>query len=834
MKLVIVESPSKAKTISKYLGKDFKVLASYGHVRALPSKTGSVLPEKDFFMRYESIEKSKKHFENIISWAQKADAIILATDYDREGEAISWHIFEMLKNEFVSENIFKRIIFNEVTEQSILKALTNPKEIDQNLVNAQKTRQALDYLVGFSLSPILWRKLPGCRSAGRVQSVTLRLVCDREQEIESFISEEYWSIEANFENTSNESFISKLTHVNKIKLEKLSIKNKLQANQILDKLKDQSFFVQSVEKKRQKKNPLPPFITSSLQQEASRKLGFSPKKTMQIAQKLYEGLKINTKEITGLITYMRTDSYHISSSAVTSIRKLILSSFGKDYLSEKICVYKSKSKNAQEAHEAIRPTDVFREPDQMKDFLDKDQFALYDLIWRRTIASQMSQALIDITSVVVASANKEFLFKSTGSIIFFEGFYKMLYHKGRTKKDVNNYEEENLNHSSENNFLPKLEKGEILKILDLKTYQHFTEGPPSYNEASIIKKLEELGIGRPSTYASTISVLLERKYIIIEKKKIIPTSIGRLLNIFLASFFKKYVEYEFTAQLEEDLDKISIGKFAYKDLLRSFWNGLEEKIENVNNYSIQDVVSLLEKDLHEYLFKIQDISVSKSNMEKDAISNTTPRYSIVTKCKLCKKGDMRLKLSKFGPFLACSNYPECEFTRQILTRVEKNQPEENSNLSFEKSLGRDSLGNNIFLKNGPYGFYIEKIDNITDTTPKKRTTKKKSTTINKKKKKPLVKRFRLPNNIKHTDLDLNMAIKLLSFPLRIGEWHSENSEEKNSEIILNVGRFGPYLKYKNLFYSIPNSVDYLNISLTQAIEIIKNKISKKNKNKNST
>lgn len=773
MKLVIVESPAKAKTINKYLGNDFKVIASFGHIRDLPSKNGSVLPDEDFAMKYEISDKSGKYVSEILKSAKKADEVYLATDPDREGEAISWHVIEVLKeNKIITDDTkFKRVAFNEITKKAVLAAVASPRQIDTDLVNAQQARRALDYLVGFTLSPILWRKLPGCRSAGRVQSVALRLICEREDEIERFISREYWDIMLDVLSSDGEPFLAKLSHIDGEKLEKFSIDNKESAENIISRLKGQNFTIDSIKKKQQKRNTAAPFITSSLQQEASRKLGFGAKKTMQTAQRLYEGVDIGGETV-GLITYMRTDGVTLAAEAVGNIRSLIEDKYGDQYLPKSPRVYKSKSKNAQEAHEAIRPTDISLTPEECASKLDKDQFRLYDLIWKRTIACQMESVVIDMVGADLLSEDKNFTARATGSTIAFDGFYKV-YQEGQ---DDNKQEGSKI--------LPPLSEGELINTKKINPEQHFTEPPPRYSEASLVKRLEELGIGRPSTYASIISVLQDRKYVTIEKKRFFPNDLGRLVTAFLVGFFAKYVEYDFTADLEDDLDKIAEGKIGWKKLLGNFWAGFNENVDKVSDQKIGDVIDYVEKSLDFHLFG----------------DPSSKEYAKNKKCLSCSEGTLSLKLGKYGAFLACSNYPDCTFKKQI----SKSDGESDEGQTFTdntKELGNNSVGDLIYLKKGPYGWYVQQGENKS------------------KKEKP--KRSPVPAGIKLETLDLEKALKLLDLPLNVGK-HFETGEE----ILMGIGKFGPYLKYQNKFTSIPKNIDPFSVDITEAIEIIANKLPK--------
>lgn len=765
MQLVIVESPAKAKTINKYLGDDYKVIASFGHIRDLPSKSGSVLPAQDFAMIYNVAEKSTKYVDEILRSAAKAQIIYLATDPDREGEAISWHIAEVIKEHSKpkSNQIFKRIAFNEITKTAVLQAIKNAREIDLNLVNAQQARRALDYLVGFTLSPLLWRKLPGCKSAGRVQSVALKLVCQREEEIEVFKTEEYWTIQLEMLNIAQQAFTARLTHVNQQKLEKFSITAKSPADDLVELLKSQHFSVTSLEKKQQKRSPPPPFITSSLQQEAARKLGFSAKKTMQIAQKLYEGINIEG-DTTGLITYMRTDGVSMSAEAVISIRALILSNYGELYLPLEPKIYKSKVKNAQEAHEAIRPTQITLIPDYLKAQLDPDYYRLYQLIWQRTVACQMNQVIVDLVAARLDSANQQFSAKATGMSIAFDGFYKV-YREGIDDEQV-----------EENKILPELKERDQVTTKSILPLQHFTEPLPRYSEASLVKKLEELGIGRPSTYAPILSVLQERKYVSFIKKRFVPDPLGRLLTVFLTGFFKQYVEYDFTARLEDELDEVAGGRLEWKSLLRNFWQGFSSNVEIVSGQKITDIIHYVEQALELPLFG--------------------PPSPAAKACPLCASGGiLSLKLSRFGAFLACSNYPACDFKKQIIASDNISSGPEELTDDHNKIIGQDPQGVTIYLKKGPYGWYLQLGEQLS------------------KLEKP--KRVPLPASIPHTSLTAESARQLIGLPAKLGQ-HPED----NGEITMGIGKYGPYLKHNNKFVSIPKTLDPFTVTTEQAVAMI--------------
>lgn len=779
MKLVIVESPAKAKTINKYLGSDYKVIASFGHIRDLPSKPGSVDPAQDFMMKYEISDKSKKYVKEIEKYAKQAEAVYLATDPDREGEAISWHVAELLKQKKIikEDSKFKRIAFNEITKTAITRAVQEPRCLDSNLIDAQQARRALDYLVGFTLSPLLWRKLPGCRSAGRVQSVALRLICEREDAIERFKSREYWDIILSFLSQKGENFAAKLSQINGEKLKKFSIEDQQKASELKAELEKAAFEVTSITKKEQRRKPPAPFITSSLQQEAARKLGFSAKKTMQIAQKLYEGIDIDGETI-GLITYMRTDGVTLSTEATKEIRSLVGELYGQNYLPKVANIYKAKSKTAQEAHEAIRPTNIKLMPQACTGKLDSDQLKLYELIWQRTMACQMEKVIIDMVGVDLTSKDKKFIARANGSVISFDGFYK-IYQEGKDDSQ-----------EEKNNRLPLLNEQETVTTKEVTPEQHFTEAPPRFSEASLVKNLEELGIGRPSTYATIISVLQDRKYVTLEKKRFFPSDLGRLVTAFLAKFFNKYVEYDFTAELENELDQVAAGQIKWKYLLGNFWTGFNDNISRVGEYQIADVIEQVEKSLEFHLY-------GEAGSEQ---------YQKNKKCPACSDGTLCLKLGKYGAFLACSNYPDCTFKKSVMQNNE--QPEDSSSVATEiaanqnqKLLGEDKQNNPIYLKKGPYGWYVQLGE------------------AEKDQKKP--KRSPVPPTLVVDKVDLAMAEKLLSLPLKIG-LHPETKAEIN----MGIGKYGPYLKYQNKFTSIPKNHDPFALTLEQAIEIIQTKNTK--------
>jgi DNA topoisomerase-1 len=808
--LLIVESPAKAKTIGKYLGKDYQVVASFGHIRDLPSKDGSVEPDKNFTMHYQVSIKSTKHVKDIIDKAKNCDKIILAPDPDREGESIAWHILEVLKTKkaISSSTKVERVVFNAITKNSVLEAISKPRELDMDLVNAQQARRALDYLVGFTLSPVLWRKLPGSKSAGRVQSVALRLICDREEEIENFKSQEYWDIKINLSTNNNQQFQANIFEISGTKLEKFSIINEAKAKEVSQLLKTKNYQVLSIKKKQTKRRSSPPFTTSSMQQESARKLGFSTSKTMMIAQKLYEGIEINGSS-QGLITYMRTDSISITPEAIISVREKIAKLFGNEYLPSSPNIFKSKVKNAQEAHEAIRPVDFDLEPEKIKSFLEPDQFALYDLIWKRMVASQMTDVIFDQVIVEIQTLPNYAKARAVGSVINFDGFYRLYREDFDDKKNSDDDEEDK-------NELPILNEGENLKLLDVNPAQHFTEPPPRYSEASLVKKLEELGIGRPSTYSSIISVLQDRGYVILDKKRFHPEQRGRIVTVFLKEFFSKYVEYDYTANLEDELDIISNGKMDWKNFLKKFWHDFSDNTTKIMEKPFGEVIDVLN---HKFVEQI--LGVDENGKIKD-------------KCPSCTNGILSLKLGKFGAFIGCSNYPDCKQTLQILNG-EANEVDGDNKNSFEpRNLGIDPVsGFEIIVKVGPYGPYLELLGSEIQNKeePEKNNDKKTKTKKIKKEtiKKP--KRISIPKNIDPNNIDLASAKSLLSLPREVGI-HPETGEK----IIANIGPYGPYLLHNKKFTSVKED-NILEIGLNRAIDLIASaieKIENKFKNNNSS
>jgi len=773
--VVVVESPAKAKTINKYLGSDYEVLASYGHIRDLPPKDGSVDPEQDFSMIWQSDPRSEKQIKAISDAVKRADRLILATDPDREGEAISWHVRNVLAERKALKDIdVKRVAFNEITKQAVLDAMAKPRELDQDLIDAYLARRALDYLVGFTLSPVLWRKLPGARSAGRVQSVALRLICEREAEIERFKPQEYWSIEASFRTPERKSFIARLTHLDGKKLDRLSIGSESAAKDAVAAIEAGEFSIGSVEKKRVRRNPQPPFTPSTLQQEASRKLGFGASRTMQLAQRLYEGTEIGGETV-GLITYMRTDGVQLSGEAIGALRRQIGSAYGDRYLPNAPRAYSSKAKNAQEAHEAIRPTDVFRTPEQLKGRIDPDQWKLYNLIWKRTVASQMASAELDQTSIDVVDKHGRSTLRATGSVVAFDGFLTLYVED----KDDSSGDEDG------DKILPKVAEGEAVARQEVKPEQHFTQPPPRYTEASLVKKLEELGIGRPSTYASILQVLQDREYVKLDKRRFEPEDRGRLVTTFLSSFFERYVEYNFTADLEGQLDDISDGRLDWRQVLRDFWTEFKRSIDGTKDLSIGDVIEALDEELATHFFPEGPDGLPQRG------------------CPSCDGGRLSLRLGKFGAFIGCSNYPNCKYTRQLEEAAGGKAPsEEEGGLTLPKVLGTDpETGLEVSLKKGPYGVYVQ----LGEAEEKKKP-----------------KRASLTRQMNPAEIDLDTALKLLALPRPVGD-HPETGDK----IEAGIGRYGPYLKLGSAYVSLPPDDTVLSIGLNHAVQILAEKGAKK-------
>ncbi len=777
MKLVIVESPAKAKTINKYLGKDFEVLASFGHVRDLPAKDGSVRPEEDFAMSWNIDSAAKKRIADIVREAKKADELILATDPDREGEAISWHVLEILKEKKVlRDKPVKRVVFNAITKAAVTAAMAAPRDIDVQLVDAYLARRALDYLVGFNLSPVLWRKLPGSRSAGRVQSVALRLVCDRETEIEKFRPEEYWNITSTYE-LAAKPFETRLYSMDGKKVDKLAIKTGEQAQSIKQAIENGTAVVADVVKKPTRRNPYAPFTTSTLQQDASSRLGFAPARTMRIAQRLYEGVDVGGETV-GVITYMRTDAVQMAPEAITQTRRSITKQFGAEYLPENPRIYQSKTKNAQEAHEAIRPTDPARTPAQVKHFLDKDMLRLYELIWKRTLASQMTPAEFERTTVDITastSAGQMFGLRATGQVQKFDGFLK-LYQEGTDDEEK----------SDDDKLLPEVREGEHLKPRKVEARQHFTEPPPRYTEASLVKKLEELGIGRPSTYAAILKTLRDRGYVKLEKRRLMPEDRGRLVTAFLESFFPRYVAYDFTADLEDHLDRIARGEENWKALLRDFWAAFHEAVESAQGVRMSEVIEALNEHLGPYIFP----------KGEDGQPDRT--------CPACKEGTLSLKVGRFGAFIGCSNYPECRYTRPLSGEEAEAAANGETPQPDQVLLGEDpDTGLPVYLfPKGRFGPYVQLGEQEEGSKEKPR-------------------RASVPKGTEIADVDLELALKLLHLPREVGR-HPETGEP----ILANIGRYGPYVQHKRTFANLPSVEDVFTIGINRAVDLIAEKEAK--------
>src|SRR5712691_9039689 len=750
MKIVVVESPAKAKTINAYLGRGYEVLASFGHVRDLPPKDGSVDPDDDFKMIWEVDPKAQKRLNSIADAVKGADTLILATDPDREGEAISWHVLEALKQKrAIKGQTVERVVFNAITKQAVTEAMKHPRGIDQPLVDAYLARRALDYLVGFTLSPVLWRKLPGARSAGRVQSVALRLVCDRELEIETFVAREYWSLVATLATPRGDSFEARLVGADGKKIQRLDIGSGAEAEAFKKALESAAFAVATVEAKPARRNPQPPFTTSTLQQEASRKLGFAPAHTMRVAQRLYEGVDIGGEAV-GLITYMRTDGVQIDGEAIAAARHMIGADFGKDYVPGAPRQYQTKAKNAQEAHEAIRPTDLSRRPGQVKRFVDADQAKLYELIWTRTLASQMESAELERTTAEISAkvGSRMLDLRATGTVVKFDGFLK-LYQEGRDDEADD----------EESRRLPAMSAGENLVKRAIAASQHFTEPPPRYSEASLVKRMEELGIGRPSTYAAILAVLKDK---------------GRIVVAFLESFFARYVEYDFTASLEEQLDRVSNSEVAWRDLLRDFWRDFAGAVDDIKDLRIGDVLHALDELLGPHIFPPR-------------ADGGDPRQ-----CPTCATGRLSLKLGKFGAFIGCSNYPDCRFTRALTAASD------GSGDNSTKLLGQDpDTGLEVTLRNGRFGPYVQLGEAIDGEKPK---------------------RTPLPKGLAPDDVDLERALALLGLPRQVG-LHPETGEP----ILAGLGRYGPYVQHGKTYASLEPGDDVLNIGLNRAVTLIAEK-----------
>jgi DNA topoisomerase I len=766
MNIVVVESPAKAKTINKYLGPDYQVVASFGHVRDLPPKNGSVDPANNFRMIWEVDGKASKRLADIARAVKGADRLILATDPDREGEAISWHVLEVLKEKrALKDQKIERVVFNAITKQAVTEAMKHPRAIDGALVDAYLARRALDYLVGFTLSPVLWRKLPGARSAGRVQSVALRLVCDRELEIERFVTREYWSLAATLATPRNDIFEARLVGADGKKIQRLNIGSGAEAEAFKQALEQARFTVAAVEAKPARRNPPPPFTTSTLQQEASRKLGFSPAHTMRLAQRLYEGIDIGGETV-GLITYMRTDGIDMAEEAIGAIRRMIGSQYGQSYVPDAPRRYQNKSKNAQEAHEAIRPTDPNRAPREVAASVDRDQARLYELIWNRAVASQMQSAELERTTVdVSAKANgREIELRATGQVVKFDGFLT-LYQEGRDEDAEDD----------ESGRLPAMSAGEPLAKQAISSAQHFTEPPPRYSEAALVKRMEELGIGRPSTYAAILQVLKDRGYVRIDKKRLHPEDKGRVVVAFLESFFTRYVEYDFTAALEEQLDRISNNEIDWKQVLQEFWVDFIGAVTEIKDLRVTEVLDALNDLLAPHIFPPPSDGAD------------------ARQCPSCETGRLSLKLGKFGAFIGCSDYPECRFTRQMSVTAGGNGTEGGATL-----LGKDpATGLDVTLRSGRFGPYVQLGEAVDEQKPK---------------------RSGLPKGTELSSVDLDFALALLSLPREVGA-HPETGER----ILAGVGRYGPYVQHEKTYANLESGDDVLTIGLNRAVTLIAEK-----------
>ncbi|EPR09722.1 DNA topoisomerase I [Sphingobium indicum IP26] len=752
MQLVIVESPAKAKTIEKYLGGDFHVLASYGHIRDLPPKDGSVDPDNGFAMSWENYGDKGKQLKAIADEAKKATRLILATDPDREGEAISWHVQEVLRAKKALPQKVDRVTFNAITKQAVTEAMAQPRALDEDLIDAYRARRALDYLVGFTLSPVLWRKLPGAKSAGRVQSVALRLVVEREREIESFVPQEYWSVAAEMEQ-AGQGFTARLVKWRGEKIERLTIGREGDAMAAKADVEAGRFTVEKVETKPVSRNPPPPFTTSTLQQEAARKLGFSASHTMRIAQQLYED---------GAITYMRTDGVQMDGSAISAARKAIAERYDGGYLPEKPRQYQTKAKNAQEAHEAIRPTEFYRDK-----VGSGDHARLYDLIFKRALASQMASARLERTTVDLVDGTGQHGLRATGQVVIFPGFLA-LYEEGRDDPERGSGKHASADgEDDDSKLLPRMAAGDAPAKRKVTAEQHFTQPPPRYSEASLVKKLEELGIGRPSTYASTLQVLKDRDYVRIEKNRFFAEESGRLVTAFLERFFERYVSYDFTAGLEEELDDISGGRAQWQAVLEAFWRDFKPKTAEVMEQKPSDITAELDKFLEPMLFPLK-------------ADGSNPRA-----CPMCGDGQLSLRGGRFGAFIACSNYPECKYTRKFGQPGGKDGAED----SGPEVLGKHpETGQDIVRKSGRFGPYLEMGEGKE------------------------AKRGSIPKDLPDGELTLDWAVKLLSLPREIG-LHPETGKP----IVANIGRFGPYLLHDGKYGRLSSTAEIFEVGMNSAV-----------------
>lgn len=754
MPVVVVESPAKAKTINKYLGPDFTVLASYGHVRDLPPKDGSVDPENGFEMLWQVAPESKKHIRAITEALKTDDTLILATDPDREGEAISWHLKEALQSSLKKGKKVARVTFNAITKDAVTKAMKEPRDIDTPLVEAYLARRALDYLVGFTLSPVLWRKLPGAKSAGRVQSVCLRLIVEREMEVEAFKAQEYWTVKAVFRTPRGQEFEAGMVTLGGRKLTKFDIPTATAAELAVQAANHRDFKVMAVESKPATRNPWPPFMTSTLQQEASRKYGMGAKQCMNAAQRLYEA---------GHITYMRTDGIDMAPEAVMATRDEIKRRFGEDYVPASPRMYKNKAKNAQEAHECIRPTDMGLGPDKIR--VEDDQRKLYDLIWKRTISSQMAAARLERTAVDVASPDGEVAFRANGQVVLFDGYLKV-YDQGRDDRVDGEDDEEGR--------LPQVMQGEALAKGAVTPDQHFTQPPPRYTEATLVKRMEELGIGRPSTYASVLTTIVDREYVRKDKNRLFPEDKGRLVTAFLSNFFKRYVEYDFTADLETELDDVSAGDRDYKDVLTRFWRDFSAAVAETADLRIGEVLEKLDDFLAPHLYPAR-------------ADGSDPRV-----CPTCGTGRLHLKTARSGgAFIGCGNYPECRYTRPIAGDAE-------SAASDGRILGQDENGMEISLRAGRFGPYVQRGE-ATEAQPKP-------------------DRASLPKGFTPDGLTLDRALQLLSLPREVGKHPADGQVVEAA-----IGRFGPYVKHGSVYANIPDVEEVFTIGMNRAVEVLAQK-----------